>query len=104
MTPYQKKKCNEFFEALKEEDYIYPGHLKSKLVIDIKVAYIILEELKKRGFLTTIFEVYCRNCSKSKGIFLESLEQFNPNLYCDFCDKQLTIDNDIIVLYKVVHL
>lgn len=104
LTPYQQKKCDEFFAVLKEGDYIYPGHLKSKIVIDIKSAYNILEELKEQGFLKNLYEVYCFDCNKSKGIFLDSLEQFNPDLYCDFCGKSLSLDENIIVLYKVVRL
>ncbi len=40
-------------------------------------------------------------CPESKGIFLDSLEQFNPDLYCDFCGKSLSLEENIIVLYKV---
>lgn len=101
LAPYQQAKCNEFFEVLKAGDYVYPGHLKSKLVIDIKIAYKILEELKVQGYLENLYEVYCFDCNKSKGIFLDSLEQFNPDLYCDFCGKSLSLEENIIVLYKV---
>lgn len=101
LAPYQQAKCNEFFEVLKVGDYVYPGHLKSKLAIDIKTAYKILEELKVQGYLENLYEVYCFNCNKSKGIFLDSLEQFNPDLYCDFCGKSLSLEENIIVLYKV---
>ena len=83
-------------------DFIYPGHLKSKMVVDIKVAYQLLEKLKKQGFLIILYVVYCFDCNKSKGIFLESLEEFNPDWHCDFCEKQMSIDENIIVLYKVV--
>ena len=102
LTPYQQKKCEDFFSILKVGDYVYPGHLKSKMAVDIKVAYQILEGLKKQGFLINLYEVYCFDCSKSKGIFLESLEDFDPDWHCDFCDRQLSIDENIIVLYKVV--
>ena len=102
LTPYQQKKCDEIFEFIKEGDYIYPGYLKSKLVVDIKVAYEILEALKQQGFLKNLYEVYCFDCSKSKGIFLDSLEQFDSDWYCDFCGKHLSLEENIIVLYKVV--
>lgn len=102
--PYQQEKCDEFFEVLKEGDYVYPGHLKSKIVVDIKVAYKMLEELKRQGFLKNLYEVYCFDCNKSKGVFLESLEQFDSDLHCDFCDKRLSLEENIIVLYKVVKL
>ncbi len=90
------------FSVLEKGDYIYPGHLKSKLVMDIKSIYKILEELKEQGFLKTLYEVYCFDCSKSKGIFLDSIEEFDADLYCDFCDKHLSIEENIIVLYEVI--
>lgn len=104
LTPYQQKKYYEFFAAIEEGDYIYPGQLKSKLAIDIKTAYGILEELKKQGYLENLYEIYCFDCNKSKGIFFESLEQFTPDLYCDFCGRPLSLEDNIIVLYKVIRL
>jgi len=101
LTPYQKQKCDEYFSLIKEGDYIYAGHLKSKIVVPIKTAYEILEDLRKQGYLSYLYEVYCFDCNKSKGIFLESLIEFNPDSYCDFCGKHLSIDENIIVLYRV---
>jgi len=89
---------------VKAGDYIYPGHLKSKLSIGIKDAYEMLENLKRQGFLKNLYEVYCFECNKSKGIFLDSLEQFDSDWYCDFCNKHLSIEENIIVLYKVVRI
>lgn len=74
------------------------------MAVDIRVSYKILEELKRQGFLKNLYEVYCFECNKSKGIFLESLEEFDPDWYCDFCDKQLSLEENIIVLYKVVNI
>lgn len=104
MSEYQQKKCREFFNAQKVNDFIYAGHLKSKISVDIKVAYQMLEYLKEEGFLSNLYEVYCFDCNKSKGIFLDSIVSFNPDMYCDFCQKKLTVEDNIIVLYKVIHL
>ena len=98
LTPYQEKKCDEFFS------YFRPGYLKSKICIDIKTAYLFMEDLKKAGFVKNIYEVYCMECNKSKGIFLESLTDFDDNFACDFCNKSLSVSDDIIVLYKVLHV
>lgn len=84
-------------------DYIYAGNLKSKIATDIKTAYHILEELKEQGFLTNLYEIYCFDCNKSTGIFLDSLVDFGDDRYCDFCNKHLSLDN-IIVLYKVISI
>lgn len=104
LTPYQQKKCREFFSCQKVNDFVYAGNLKSKLAIDIKVAYKMLEDLKKQGYLVNLYEIYCFDCNKSKGVFLESLEAFDPDLCCDFCNGSLTMDDNIIVLYKVVRV
>ena len=104
LTPYQSKKCDEFFSVVQPGDFIYPGYLKSKLCIDIKTAYLFMEDLKKLGFARNLYEVYCMECGKSKGIFLESLSDFNDDFTCDFCNKELSVSEDIIVLYKVLHI
>jgi len=104
LTPYQRQKCDEYFSLLKEGDYVYAGYLQSKIASSIKTAYGILEDLKNRGYLSYLFEEYCFNCNKSTGLFLESLVEFNPDHCCDFCNKQLTIDENIIILYKVENI
>ncbi len=104
LTPYQRKKCDEFFSVIHPGDFVYPGHLKSKIGVDIKTAYLFMEDLKKAGFVKNIYEVYCMECNKSKGIFLESLTDFDDNLACDFCNESLSVSDDIIVLYKVLHV
>lgn len=104
LTPYQSKKCDEFFSAIRPGDFIYPGHLKSKICIDIKMAYFFMEDLKKAGLVKNIYEVYCMECNRSKGVFLEALTDFDENLSCDFCNSTLSVSDDIIVLYKVLHI
>ena len=104
LTNYQTSKLMEYFIALSINDYIYPGMLKSKAHVDIKTIYTILENLKSDGFLQIIYELYCSQCSKSKGIFIECLSDFNADICCDFCDKNLNPLDDTIVLYKVIKL
>lgn len=89
---------------IKQGDFIYAGQLKSKLAISIEEAYQILEELKNEGFLTNLYEIYCHDCNKSTGKFLDSLEEFNPEAYCDKCDADFTLEKNLIVLYKVVSI
>lgn len=100
-TPYQTKKVEQFFSIVKLGDLIYPGHLKSKLGLDIKITYQFLESLKELGFLKNTYEIYCSRCGKSKGLFLECLTDFDNLLACDFCNKNFSIFEDVIVLYKV---
>ncbi len=104
LTPYQKNKLDEFISLLTIGDFIYPGSLKSKLFIDIQVVYQMLELLKNEGYLTTIYEVYCFECSHSKGIFLNSISEFNEDYCCDFCGTQLNPFDNLIVLYKVINI
>ena len=63
-----------------------------------------MEDLKKSGLVKNIYEVYCMECGKSKGIFLDALTDFDENFTCDFCSKPLSVSEDIIVLYKVLHI
>lgn len=104
LTPYQSKMCDEFFSVIHPGDFIYPGHLKSKLHIKVKTAYLFMEDLKKAGFVRNLYEVYCMDCGRSKGIFLETLSDFDIDFTCDFCNKPLSVSDDIIVLYKVIHV
>lgn len=63
-----------------------------------------MEDLKKAGFVRNIYEVYCMECGRSKGIFLDALTDFDENYTCDFCNNALSVSKDIIVLYKVLHI
>lgn len=102
LTPYQRKQCDELFSVIHPGDFVYPGHLKSKLVIDIKTAYLFMEDLKKAGFVKNIYEVYCTQCGRSRSIFLETLTDFDGNFTCDSCNNPISISQGIIVLYKVL--
>lgn len=102
LTPYQRKQCDKLFSIIHPGDFVYPGHLKAKLVIDIKTACLFMEDLKKAGFVKNIYEVYCTQCGRSRGIFLETLTDFDEDFTCDSCNNLLSISQDIIVLYKVL--
>lgn len=101
LTSYQEKKLVEFIRYWKINDYIYPGVLKSKLNISIKDAYEILENIKSMDILENVYEVYCKKCSKSKGVYLKSLNSLPEDISCDFCNHEFNVLNDTIVLYKV---
>lgn len=64
----------------------------------------MLEELKKEGFLANLYEIYCHDCGKSTGKFIDSLEEFEEDLYCDFCGRHFTLEENVIVLYKVINV
>ena len=66
--------------------------------------YLFMEELKKAGFVKNLYEVYCCQCDQSKKIFLETLADFDEDYACDHCNKDLSVLQDVIVLYKVVSL
>ena len=101
LTAYQERKLTNYMRYWKEDDYIYPGVLKSKLNISIKETYEILEYIKSLGILENVFEVYCKSCSKSKGLYLKSLTDMPEDLSCDFCNHEFNVLEDTIVLYKV---
>ena len=104
LNHYQSSKCHDFFSYIKIGDLIYPGHFKSKILVDIKTAYSFMEELKNLGFVKNVYEVYCTECGKSKGVFIESLSDFKIDMACDFCSKDLSVFEDVIVLYKVIQI
>lgn len=101
LTLYQEKKLTDYMRYWKEDDYIYPGVLKSKLNISIQEAYEMLEYIKSLGLLEYAFEVYCKKCSKSKGLYLQTLTDMPKDLSCDFCNHEFNALEDTIVLYKV---
>jgi len=102
LTEYQVKQLSRVMKFWKNGDYIYPGHLKSKLNISIIDAYELLEIVKSMGFIDNVYEVYCRKCSKSKGIFLNTLTSMKEDLSCDFCNHKFGTLEDNIALYKVI--
>lgn len=102
LTEYQVEKLSKIMKFWKKGDYIYPGHLKSKLNISIIDAYKLLETVKAIGLIDNVYEVYCRKCSKSKGIFLNTLTSMNEDLSCDFCNHEFNSLEDTIALYKVI--
>ncbi len=102
LSPYQVKNFEKFFSFVKVGNLIYPGNLKAKIAVDIITVYKMLEELEDQGFLSTVYEVYCHNCNKSKGVFLNSISEFDNDLHCDFCEQHLNAIDNLIVLYKVV--
>lgn len=102
LKDYQVKQLSRNMKFWKRGDYIYPGHIKSKLNISIIAAYEILETIKSMGILDNVYEVYCRNCSKSKGIFLDTLTDIKEDLSCDFCNHEFNSLEDTIALYKVI--
>lgn len=102
LSEYQIKQLLKVMKFWKKDDYIYPGYLKSKLNISIIDAYGILETVKSMGILDNVYEVYCRECSKSKGVFLNTLTSMEEDLSCDFCNHEFNSLEDTIVLYKVI--
>ncbi|WP_252225470.1 hypothetical protein [Clostridium sp. ZBS2] len=103
LTDYQIKQLSKSMKFWKTGDYIYPGHIKSKLNISIISAYEILETIKLMGILDNVYEVYCRKCSKSKGVFLDTLTDIKEDLCCDFCNYKFDALKDTITLYKVIY-
>ena len=84
-------------------DLIYPNDLKADLAVDTLTIYKMLEELKKYGYLSTVYEVCCHNCGNSKGvILLDSLLDLPDDIHCASCGQRLNIADDIIVIYRVV--
>ena len=82
---------------------IYPGLIKSKLGIDIKNTYSILEYFKSSNVLERNFELYCSKCHKFKGKIVRSLNEVPDDCSCDFCDNTFDPLKDTIVIYIVIN-
>ena len=83
-------------------DLIYPNDLKADLAVDTVTIYKMLEELKKHGYLSTVYEVCCHNCGNSKGMILNSILEMPDDIHCASCGQRLNIADDLIVIYRVV--
>ncbi|WP_179874624.1 response regulator [Bacillus toyonensis] len=81
---------------------IYPGLIIRKLNIKMSEAYNLLDEIEKTKIIKRNFEIYCNKCQRYTGEIYESLNDIPDNLICDTCDRELSLFNNIIVVYKVM--
>lgn len=102
LNPHQQKQLRLQVKHWKNNSIIYPGMFKSKLNIKIEDAYNMLEFLVTKNILERNYEIYCKKCSKFKGIILRTPSEYNYNMYCDFCDNELVPLEDSIVIYRVI--
>ena len=96
LSQYQATRIREIFSCVRIGELVYAGMLKSRLNISIDAAYIILDELKEQGFLVHWYEIYCHECNRSTGGFLDTPRKFNPDQCCDFCGRQMTLEKKLI--------
>lgn len=104
LSQYQQNQFNKYISTLKTGNYVYPGMLKSRMNLEIKIVYEILDALRKEGFLSFLYEVYCFNCDRSTGVYLDSLSEFDEDMCCNSCSEKLNVADNLIVLYKVVKI
>ncbi|WP_229521421.1 response regulator [Paenibacillus monticola] len=81
---------------------IYPGVLIRELNIDMTLAYKVLNEVMKLGFLTTNFEIYCHKCSKFTGGIYETIAEIPEEIECDEMGHILNPLNSSIVIFRVI--
>lgn len=102
LTSYQIKKLSEQLKYWKKGTLVYPGALKSKINMNIKDVYDILEKFTKDGTLERNYEIYCTECKKFKGKIVRSLSDIPEDCSCDFCDDPIDPLYDTIAIYRVV--
>lgn len=102
LSKYQQKQLSLQVKHWEKDSIIYPGMFKSKLNIRIEIAYDILEFLVSKRMLERNYEIYCKKCSKFKGIILRTPSEYKSNMYCDFCNNELVPLEDSIVIYRVI--
>lgn len=104
LNKYQEKQLRLQLKHWEKDSIIYPGMFKSKLNINIKTAYDILEFLKSERILERNYEVYCKECHKFKGIIIRTPSEYKrTKMYCDFCNNHLVPLEDSIVIYRVIY-
>ncbi len=90
------------FRDYKINDYIYVGVFKQAISVDIKTALSILNILKKHGFLEMNYGYYCFDCERPCSPIYETYGKLPLNVYCEYCERELTFTNNSILLYKVI--
>ncbi|WP_270670989.1 response regulator [Paraclostridium bifermentans] len=103
LSPYSSSQLKMLLKHWKFGDIVYPGHVKSKLGLDMKQTYKLLEDLKDSGYLERNFEIYCSSCKKFKGKIVRTLNEIPSDCSCDFCDNEFNPFEDTIAIYKVIY-
>ena len=103
LIPFQTNQLKKQLEGFKVGKIIYPATLKTKLNIEILVAYKILDDVAKLGYITPVFEVYCSKCQESNNVIVKNIVDFNEQIgNCNECNHELSFLDDTIRLYRVI--
>jgi ribosomal protein S27E len=93
----------QFLNRYKSGRWIYPSVLKSKLKIDIKEVYAILEICVDAGLIEQYLEIYCPECKKFTGYHYKTIFDIPEEVYCLHCDEEITNPQKYaIIIYKVL--
>ncbi|HEY4429543.1 MAG TPA: response regulator [Paenibacillus sp.] len=68
----------------------------------MSLAYKVLHEVMKLGFLSINYEIYCHKCSKFTGGIYETLADIPEEIECDEMGHVLDPLNSSIVVFKVI--
>lgn len=84
--------------------WIYPGTLKRKFRIDIKVVYMILLEMQNIGYLSPYYEVICDKCNHTIGEAYPSLDSIPEFIECENCEgsEPIIAVKNAYLIFKVV--
>lgn len=93
----------ELFKRYNKGNWVYPGVIMRHLNISSEETYKLLEFLKHKGILETNYELYCHSCNTFKSKVYGTFSQIPNELYCYECDSELSIIDNIVVIYKVIH-
>lgn len=91
----------DFLRDYEIGQYIYPGMIISKLKITSLIAYNVLNNMEKNGFISKSYEEYCSRCGKVNGNIYDSFADIPDKMYCKFCGDRLDPIDDTVVIYKV---
>lgn len=91
-----------FISNYKVNSWVYPGVIKRKFNIDIKLVYRILNLLQKNGYVESYFEVCCKVCKRSLGDVYRSYDDIPDVLECGNCGTGTDAPQNAYMIYKVI--
>ena len=96
------KRICAFISNYKTGSWIYPGVIRRRFNMDIKLVYRILNLLQKNGYIESYFEVCCRKCKRSLGDVYRNYDDIPDTLECGNCGVETNAPQNAYIIYKVM--
>lgn len=103
LSDEQMEKFSLFLKNFNVGDILFPSTLKSILRLELVTTYRLLEDCKKQGMLSIVYNVHCHKCGQSTNIMLETLTNMDKTEQCINCKSTLNAIDDTVVLFKIAN-